>query len=1216
MRTSMAFSKRTISPRLGSATLLVALLLSLLNVPVASASDLPSISVGDATLAEGDSGTANLEFPVTRTGDTTATVVVGYTTADGTAHAGTDYTAQTGTVTIPSGSSSATISVPVIGNTLLQGDRSFGIQLTGVVNAYGPPVTFASQQAFTTGSNAEAVVAGDFNGDGKTDLAIVNNESSTISVLLNATSPGAAAAAFAAKQDFATGDYPKSVAVGDFNGDGNLDLVTANIGDDNVSVLLNTTASGAAVPSFATKQDFATGSLPYSVAVGDFNGDGKPDLASANLNSYTVSVFLNTTSPGAATPTFSAKQDFATGFVPASVAVSDINGDGKLDLVTANSSPDTVSVLLNTTIPGATTPTFAAKHDFGAGTNSCSVAVGDFNGDGKPDLVTANTDANTVSVLMNTTPTGAAAPTFAIKQDFGTGSYPWSVSVSDFNGDGKPDLAVANNSDNNVSVLLNTTTPGAAAPTFATKQDFPIADFTGAVAASDFNGDGKPDLAIANQISNTATVLLNTTDLGAATPVFAPKQDFGTGDNPESVAVSDFNGDGKPDLAIVNKSSDNVSVLLNTTTPGAVAPAFAAKQDFGTGDDPISVAVGDFNGDGKPDLAVTNFSSHTLSVLLNATAPGAATPAFATKQDFGSGTYPHHVAAGDFNGDGKLDLAATNYIDNVISILLNATIPGASTAAFAAKQSFGTDSTPNALAVKDFNGDGKPDLVSSNEGSRTASVMLNATAAGASTPAFGTRQSFGADYYPLSVAARDFNGDGKPDLATANNFSNTVSVLLNTTSPGAVTPTFTIKQSFGTGSDPTSVAVSDFNRDGKPDLAAANTSSDTVSVLLNSTTLGASTPAFATKQDFDTGSDPVCVAVSDFNGDGKPDLAVANYSSSTVSVLLSLEAVITSGTATGTIEDDDAPASITKAAGDNQSARINTAFATALVVEVQNAAGHLVQGADVTFAAPASGASGAFASAAMVTTGADGRATAPELSANGTVGLYTVTASAAGGALAVQFSLTNVQWETTTSILAAPEPSIYPQPYTVTFTVAPVGAGVGTPTGNVVVSDGTHECTATVAAGSCSLSSTPAGANTLTATYAGDASYGGSTGTASHEVGKATPGVVLTVSPSPVTAREPLTLTATVTPADGDIAPMTGMVVFLDGSTALGMAQLTDTGSGFAVEITLSNLAVGDHSLSASYGGSENYQAGSSSAVQLRVLRKYPLAVYLPLIEK
>src|SRR5437870_3542475 len=161
--------------------------------------------------------------------------------------------------------------------------------------------------------------------------------------------------------------------------------------------------TGAAPPSFAAKQDFATGTTPFSVTVGDLNGDGKLDLVVANQTSNTVSVLLNTTAPGAATPSFAAKQHFATGTSPLSVTLGDVNLDGKLDLAVASSTSHPVSLLLPTRPPSAPPPSFAAKQDFATGTTPRSVTVGDLNGDGELDLAVANVNSNTVSVLLNTT---------------------------------------------------------------------------------------------------------------------------------------------------------------------------------------------------------------------------------------------------------------------------------------------------------------------------------------------------------------------------------------------------------------------------------------------------------------------------------------------------------------------------------------------------------------------------------------------------------------------------------------------------------------------------------------------------------------------------------------------------------------------------------------------------------------------------------------------
>ncbi|MBN8568003.1 MAG: T9SS type A sorting domain-containing protein [Ignavibacteria bacterium] len=689
-----------------------------------------------------------------------------------------------------------------------------------------------------------------------------------------------AQATFSAKTDFATGTNPQSVSINDFNGDGKRDLAVANYVSSTASVFLNTTATGNAVPTFSAKTDFSTGAFCNFVTSGDLNGDGKPDLVVANNSNTTVTVFLNTTTPGAVTPTFSAKTDF-TGFSgPTSISLCDMNGDGKLDMVVINYSSAFVSVMMNTTTTGAATPTFSARTDFSIGTNVYSVSTADYNGDGKLDIVTSNNGS--LSILLNTTTTGAATPTFSANTNFTISSGASIVSVCDLNNDGKPDLTASAGGAAQACVFLNTTTPGASTPTFTTRQNFTTGNQPNCVAAGDINGDGKQDFVTANNADNTISVLMNTMTLGVTPSSFSGKTDFVIGNNPLAVTTSDFNGDGKPDIVAGYDGISNVSVLLNTTTPGASTPTFSAKTDFATSDASFGVSAKDLNGDGKPDIVAANYGSNSVSVFLNTTTPGASTPTFSAKTDFVTGTNPFSTTFGDFNGDGKPDMVVANSFANSISVYFNTTTPGASTPTFTAKTDYASGFSTSSVSTGDFNGDGKLDIVCVGP-FNGFSVYFNTTTPGAGTPSFSAKTDFFALAQSSSVG--DLNGDGKPDMVSANTGDNSASVFLNTTTPGSSTPTFSARTDFTTATGPQGVILRDLNGDGKSDIATAN-SAGNISVLLNTTTPGSSTPTFSANTDFTAGDNPYSISSADFNGDGKPDLVTANYGTNTLSVLL------------------------------------------------------------------------------------------------------------------------------------------------------------------------------------------------------------------------------------------------------------------------------------------------------------------------------------------
>ena len=357
-------------------------------------------------------------------------------------------------------------------------------------------------------------------------------------------------------------------------------------------VFFETTRPTSSV-ALSITSELAAGSGPDSVAVGDFNGDGKLDLAVANSGSNDVSVLL-----GNGDGTFQTALHSSVGVSPVSVAVGDFNGDGKLDLVVVNNGSNDVSVLL-----GNGDGTFqTALYSPLVGVNPVSVAVGDFNGDGKLDLVVVNSFSNNVSVLL-----GNGDGTFQTALDFDTGAGPVSVAAGDFNADGRLDLVVANFAAGNVGVLL-----GNGDGTFQPAVNYGAGPLPVSVAVGDFNGDGKLDLAVANQSAGNAGPSMVGVLLGNGDGTFQPAVEYGAGSDTDSssVALGDFNGDGNLDLAVANSGSTNrVSILL-----GNGDGTFQSAVDYAGGSSLL--AVGDFNGDGRLDTAVVDRASSTVSVLL------------------------------------------------------------------------------------------------------------------------------------------------------------------------------------------------------------------------------------------------------------------------------------------------------------------------------------------------------------------------------------------------------------------------------------------------------------------------------------------------------------------------------------------------------------------------------------------------------------------------
>ncbi|MBZ5616670.1 MAG: FG-GAP-like repeat-containing protein [Acidobacteriia bacterium] len=349
-------------------------------------------------------------------------------------------------------------------------------------------------------------------------------------------------AQFQSPANYAVGSNPYSVAVGDFNQDGHPDLAVTNsdAGTSNgVSVLL-----GNGDGTFQPHVDYATGTRPTSVVAADFNRDGKLDLAVTNGSADSVSVLL-----GKGDGTFQPHVDYATDLNPQWLAVADFNADGYLDIATANYGPDysygSVSIFL-----GNGDGTFRSQVTYAAGVNPFGVMVGDFNRDGRPDLAVVNNNGwFGVQILIGNGDGSFQSPVY-----YATGMNPRVGVVADFNSDGNLDLAIANCIQNNVSILL-----GDGNGHFSSPVNYPAGAYIGKLAGGDFNGDGKLDLVTANSASNNISVLKGNGDA-----TFQSNVDYATGNGARWVEVADLNHDKAPDLIVTNASDNTITVFLNT----------------------------------------------------------------------------------------------------------------------------------------------------------------------------------------------------------------------------------------------------------------------------------------------------------------------------------------------------------------------------------------------------------------------------------------------------------------------------------------------------------------------------------------------------------------------------------------------------------------------------------------------------------------------------
>lgn len=706
--------------------------------------------------------------------------------------------------------------------------RSFVLTVTNVSSCN--TLDFAGIRA-NVGINPSGLVTADFNGDGRQDAATANTSSNNISVLLG---NGAGSFGTITNFDLTVGaTFPASIAVGDFNGDNKADLAVGNLlgGVSHISVFIGTGTGNFAAP---VNYLIGTNASVTSIAVGDFNGDGRQDIATRNTLS-TISILLR----NAANSGFDAAT-LISGLGVGSMVAADFNQDGRHDLAVNRGGQNVATVLIRN----------AANNGFdqvnltinGSGQQ---VAVGDFTGDGRQDIAVSYSGG--LDVLPRNT-LGFDTP---ISVSASVGSP---MEVGDFTGDGRLDLAYLS-SGQVVMLPRNAANTNFDSQFFVGSSGFPMIR----IAVADFTNDGRADIAGLNFISNSpgSVSVLRRSGTNANFDL-SPIQTLGS-TNFTDAALGDFDNDGRQDLATATSNSTSVAIQKGSGNGGFTNLTNAVLSNGNTLSGRIIAA--DFNNDGNTDLVVGNSSFNGFSLF-----HGAGNGSFEAAIDVPTGFLPQRFAVGDFNNDGRQDLAINRQGSNQTAIFLR----NAANSGFETAVTISQIGNPNSLAVGDFNNDGNDDFAVSFSGTNFSVILRNAANNGFDAPVLYVTSSGN-----VQLTTADFDGDGNLDIAASQN---DVSVFY-----GSATGVFGAPTSYGGSLTANYVESGDFNGDGRADIVAAvsnyfgsNGRANVVVLLRNAANDNFDALAGFNGSYILNNSQTQKILVGEINGDGRQDLITSN----------------------------------------------------------------------------------------------------------------------------------------------------------------------------------------------------------------------------------------------------------------------------------------------------------------------------------------------------